>query len=139
MTNAFLITDDDIIICDPEAEYFSLVQRLDGQVIRLSPTGKGIDGKPQYSSLTRQLAPSLAPVACNDLVAALFTGTDDTGRQNTAPRDTLHRFLHRFIIPHLERVIFERKQFCQWNFLHLFAVGLRFAASLKQVVKASQR
>ena len=35
MTNAFLITDDDIIICDPEAEYFSLVQRLDGQVIRL--------------------------------------------------------------------------------------------------------
>ena len=45
MTNAFLITDDDIIICDPEAEYFSLVQRLDGQVIRLSPTGKGIDGK----------------------------------------------------------------------------------------------
>ncbi len=48
MTNAFLITDDDIIICDPEAEYFSLVQRLDGQVIRLSPTGKGIDGKPQY-------------------------------------------------------------------------------------------
>ena len=48
MANAFLITDDDIIICDPEAEYFSLVQRLDGQVIRLSPTGKGIDGKPQY-------------------------------------------------------------------------------------------
>ena len=48
MTNAFLITDDDIIICDPEAEYFSLVQRLGGQVIRLSPAGKGIDGKPQY-------------------------------------------------------------------------------------------
>ena len=48
MTNAFLITDDDIIISDPEAEYFSLVQRLNGQVIRLSPTGKGIDGKPQY-------------------------------------------------------------------------------------------
>ena len=48
MTNAFLITDDDIIICNPEAKYFSLVQRLNGQVIRLSPTGKGIDGKPQY-------------------------------------------------------------------------------------------
>ena len=48
MANAFLITDDDIIICDPEAEYFSLVQRLNGQVIRLSPTGRGIDGKPQY-------------------------------------------------------------------------------------------
>ena len=48
ITNAFLITADDIIICDPEAEYFSLVQCLGGQVIRLSPTGKGIDGKPQY-------------------------------------------------------------------------------------------
>ena len=30
MTNAFLITDDDIIICDPEAEYAPLVQRLHG-------------------------------------------------------------------------------------------------------------
>ena len=48
MTNAFLITQDDIIICDPEAEYFPLVNRLKGQVIRLSPTGKGVDGKPQY-------------------------------------------------------------------------------------------
>ena len=48
ITNAFLITDDDIIICDPEAEYFALTQRLGGQVIRLSPTGKGMDGKPQY-------------------------------------------------------------------------------------------
>ena len=38
MTNAFLITDDDIIICDPEAEYYPLVKRLQGQVIRLSPT-----------------------------------------------------------------------------------------------------
>ena len=48
ITNAFLITDDDIFICDPEAEYFALVKRLGGQVIRLSPTGKGMDGKPQY-------------------------------------------------------------------------------------------
>lgn len=48
ITNAFLVTDDDIIICDPEVEYFPLVQRLEGQVIRLSPTGKGADGKPQY-------------------------------------------------------------------------------------------
>ena len=38
MTNAFLITDDDIIICDPESEYAPLVQRLHGQVIRISPT-----------------------------------------------------------------------------------------------------
>ena len=38
ITNAFLITDDDIIICDPEAEYYPLVRRLHGQVIRISPT-----------------------------------------------------------------------------------------------------
>ncbi len=48
MTNAFLIPTDDIIICDPEAEYYPLVQRLKGQTIRLSPTGKGADGTPQY-------------------------------------------------------------------------------------------
>ena len=38
ITNAFLITDDDIIICDPEADYYPLVRRLHGQVIRISPT-----------------------------------------------------------------------------------------------------
>lgn len=31
MTNAFLITDDDIIICDPEAEYFPLCSVLMGK------------------------------------------------------------------------------------------------------------
>ncbi len=36
--NVFLATDDDIIICDPEAEYYPLVQALEGQVIRISPT-----------------------------------------------------------------------------------------------------
>ena len=48
ITNIFLVTADDIIICDPEAEYYPLVQKLKGQVIRLSPTGKGVDGNPQY-------------------------------------------------------------------------------------------
>lgn len=38
ITNVFLITNDDIIVCDPEGEYFSLVQRLNGQVIKISPT-----------------------------------------------------------------------------------------------------
>ena len=38
ITNIFIITDDDIIICDPEAEYYPLVARLHGQVIRLAPT-----------------------------------------------------------------------------------------------------
>ena len=38
ITNVFLITTDDIIVCDPEGEYFSLVQKLKGQVIKISPT-----------------------------------------------------------------------------------------------------
>lgn len=37
MANAFLITTDDIAISDPEGEYFPLVKRLGGQVIRISP------------------------------------------------------------------------------------------------------
>src|SRR5699024_6176201 len=40
IANCFLLTGDDIIICDPEAEYAPLVQRLHGQVIRISPTAK---------------------------------------------------------------------------------------------------
>ena len=38
IANVFLVTDDDIIICAPEAEYGPLVERLHGQVIRISPT-----------------------------------------------------------------------------------------------------
>lgn len=40
IANAFLVTDDDIYVCDPEAEYYSLVSELKGQVVRLSPTSK---------------------------------------------------------------------------------------------------
>ncbi|NLT63145.1 MAG: DUF87 domain-containing protein [Clostridiales bacterium] len=38
ITNAFLVTDDDIIICDPESEYSALVQKLQGQCIFISPS-----------------------------------------------------------------------------------------------------
>ena len=38
IANVFMVTPDDIIICDPEAEYGPLVERLHGQVIRISPT-----------------------------------------------------------------------------------------------------
>ena len=37
IANAFLVTDDDIIINDPEGEYSPLVNRLKGQVIKISP------------------------------------------------------------------------------------------------------
>ncbi|RKM56910.1 conjugal transfer protein TraE [Butyrivibrio sp. CB08] len=38
IVNSFLVTDDDIIISDPEQEYKALVDYLGGQVIRISPT-----------------------------------------------------------------------------------------------------
>ena len=38
ITNAFLLTNDDIAIVDPESEYFPLVSRLGGQVIKISPS-----------------------------------------------------------------------------------------------------
>ena len=40
MTNAFLVTNDDIYVCDPEAEYNPLIHALKGQVVKLSPTSK---------------------------------------------------------------------------------------------------
>ena len=40
IVSVFLTTADDIFISDPEAEYYPLVKRLHGQVIKLSPTSK---------------------------------------------------------------------------------------------------
>ncbi|MCL2775742.1 MAG: ATP-binding protein [Oscillospiraceae bacterium] len=53
IVNVFLLTQDDIIISDPEAEYFPLVNRLGGQVIKLSPTStqyiNPMDINPDYA------------------------------------------------------------------------------------------
>ena len=55
ITNAVLITKDDVIVCDPESEYSALVDELRGQVITLSSTGGGrqfvnpMDITPDYS------------------------------------------------------------------------------------------
>ena len=38
MSNVMLVTDDDVIICDPEGEYAPLVAQFGGQVIQISPT-----------------------------------------------------------------------------------------------------
>ena len=38
IANAFIVTRDDIIVCDPEGEYYPLVRAFHGQVIRISPT-----------------------------------------------------------------------------------------------------
>ena len=51
--NVFLLTADDIIISDPEAEYFPLVNRLGGQVVKLSPVStqyiNPMDINPDYA------------------------------------------------------------------------------------------
>ncbi|MGF3113616.1 VirB4-like conjugal transfer ATPase, CD1110 family [Facklamia sp. P9177] len=40
MANAILVTDDDVIICDPEGEYGSLVKQFNGEVIKISSKSK---------------------------------------------------------------------------------------------------
>lgn len=40
MANAILVTDDDIIICDPEGEYGNLVRQFKGEVIKVSSKSK---------------------------------------------------------------------------------------------------
>ena len=40
ISNVFLVTDDDIIICDPEAEYGALTEHLGGQVIKISANSR---------------------------------------------------------------------------------------------------
>lgn len=40
MTNVFFTTTDDIIIADPEGEYYPLVEALGGQVIHISSTSR---------------------------------------------------------------------------------------------------
>jgi type IV secretory pathway VirB4 component len=51
--NVFLMTEDDIIISDPESEYFPLVKRLGGQVVKLSPNSphyiNPLDINPDYN------------------------------------------------------------------------------------------
>ena len=53
IVNVFLLTEDDIIISDPEAEYQPLVERLGGQVVRLSPVSNQylnpMDINPDYA------------------------------------------------------------------------------------------
>ena len=40
MMFVLLFTHDDVIICDPEGEYYSLVKAMKGQVIRIAPNSK---------------------------------------------------------------------------------------------------
>jgi hypothetical protein len=53
IVNVFLMTEDDIIVSDPEGEYHPLVTRLGGQVVKLSPVSQQyinpMDINPDYS------------------------------------------------------------------------------------------
>ena len=40
ISNVMLVTNDDVIICDPEGEYYPLVYAFNGQVVKISPTSK---------------------------------------------------------------------------------------------------
>ncbi|HGI3559164.1 TPA: VirB4-like conjugal transfer ATPase, CD1110 family [Streptococcus agalactiae] len=40
MANAILVTDDDVIICDPEGEYGNIVRQFKGEVIKVSSKSK---------------------------------------------------------------------------------------------------
>ena len=50
--SCFLITKDDIIICDPEGEYFALVAALHGQVVKLATNSKDYLNPVSYTHLT---------------------------------------------------------------------------------------
>ena len=50
IANAFLVTDDDIIINDPEGEYSPLVNRLKGQVIQNQPQQHPVSSTPWTST-----------------------------------------------------------------------------------------
>ncbi len=40
MVDVFLTSNDDILICDPEGEYYPLVEHLGGQIIKISPNSQ---------------------------------------------------------------------------------------------------
>ena len=40
IANVLLVTNDDVMICDPEGEYYPLVEAFHGQVVKISPTSK---------------------------------------------------------------------------------------------------
>ncbi len=79
IANAFLVTDDDVIICDPEAEYTALVQRFNGQVIHISPAST------QYVNpmAAEQAAKEAAEKAAAE--AASQTGESETQKPEDEP------------------------------------------------------
>ena len=126
MTNAFLITDDDIIICDPEAEYYPLVQRLQGQVIRLSPTS------PHYVNpmdINLNYSEDDSPLALkSDFILSLCTGFS---HNQSSPS---HSFYKRF--PVLLCYQFPDGFFWEWQLEGTFLDSIGYPVIISQVIQA---
>ena len=52
IANCFLLTSDEVESLDPEAEYAPLVERLHGQVIKISPTSTNYINPVSYTHLS---------------------------------------------------------------------------------------
>ena len=70
-----------------------------------------------------KLACPLATVACDDLIAAILTGTHQRRLIDTRRLDRLHKSLHLCIVPDTKGMIFERVQVGQAEIDDLFFFG----------------
>ena len=100
-TSAFLITADDIIICDPEAEYYPLVERLKGQVIKVSQNST------QYINLSLIHIYFVIAMLQSQLFNLLCDKADDEygGKLPVHVRCLLDEFANIGQIPQFEKLI----------------------------------
>ena len=93
ITNCYLLTDDDILICDPEAEYAPLVEALHGQVIRISPSSphriNPMDINLNYSEDANPISlKSDFILGLYELIVGGRNGAErGAGRRNSRPRE----------------------------------------------------
>lgn len=93
-------------------DFFTLVQ------IVLDHLGDGfivcqVSDDTGHIRISGKLTGFLAAVAGHDLIAAILTGTDDSGLGNALVLDTGHHSPHFFIIPNLKGMVLEGVEFIQ--------------------------
>ena len=93
ITNAFLVTDDDIIVNDPEGEYAPLVNRLKGQVIKISPNStqfiNPMDINANYSEEDNPLS-----LKADFILSPVRTGGRRQGRSAPGGKTVIDRCVH---------------------------------------------
>ena len=72
----------------------------------------------------RQFTPSFSAMPGNQLIPALRTRARYGWHQHTIFPDAVCRISHAVIVQHLERMVGERMQLFQRDFLHLFPLGI---------------